>query len=450
MAPPGTAKDILDERYPAGSRVVLAFPPFQPGKVRVLSKGLSAAGGPVVSPDGRRVFFSGKSGAASAWQIYEASLGGGRPRAVSAMAAGAMDPALIARGELVFCSPVPNVGQTWKSPNPAALYAQCPGGVPRRLTFGISAAVEPTVLADGRILFVSAQPPATNEAALHLALFTVNNDGTEVTAFAGQHDGAAIVHRPRELFDGRVAFLAANSDARADVLWAEYVRTANPFASRGRLFSFPSSRCRSVEPGAEDCLLACCETRGLIGRSMSGSYAVYQVPPNAAALGAPLFDDPAWNDVEAARLASRPQPLGHISAMEPAKKTGTILCLNANFTSYRAADNGNRPAAVKVRVLVSGEKGGCDSLGEVSLYADGSFMAEVPADTPLGFEALDAQGQVLRRLPPLIWVRAGENHSCLGCHEPHNRSPRNLRPLAVRAPPVQLGARPAGVAQKKW
>jgi hypothetical protein len=365
------------------------------------------------------------------------------------MAGGAMDPCVIAHGELVFCSPVPKAGQTWKSSKPAAIYAQRLGGAPRRLTFGASAAVEPTVLADGRILFVSAQPLPANGAALHLALFTVNNDGTEVSGFAGQHDGAALVHRPRELPDGRVAFLAANSDARADALWAECVRTANPFASRGPLFSFPSSRCRSVEPGPADCLLACFETRGLAGRSMSGSYAVYQVPHNAAALGAPRFDDPAWNDIEATCLAPRPQPLGHISAMEPAKKTGTILCLNANFTSYHPAGNGPPPAATKVRVLVGGCDGECDSLGEASLCADGSFMAEVPADTPLGFEALDARGQVLRRLPPTIWARPGENRSCLGCHEPHNRSPSNVRPLAVSAPPVKLGARPAGVALKK-
>jgi hypothetical protein len=182
---------------------------------------------------------------------------------------------------------------------------------------------------------------------------------------------------------------------------------------------------------------------------MSGSYAVYQVPCNAAALGAPRFDDPAWNDLEAAALAPRPPPMGHISAMAPAKKTGTILCLNANFTDYRSTNNGSPPAAVKVRVLAGGERGECGSLGEAGLCADGSFMAEVPADVPLGFEALDAQGQVLRRLPPMLWVRPGENRSCLGCHEPHNRSPRNLRPLAVGAPPVQLGARPTGVALRK-
>jgi hypothetical protein len=67
-------------------------------------------------------------------------------------------------------------------------------------------------------------------------------------------------------------------------------------------------------------------------------------------------------------------------------------------------------------------------------------MAEVPSDIPLGFETMDAAGEVLMRLPPTVWVRPGENRSCVGCHEPHNRSPRNIRPLAAQQPPVRLGS----------
>jgi hypothetical protein len=66
-------------------------------------------------------------------------------------------------------------------------------------------------------------------------------------------------------------------------------------------------------------------------------------------------------------------------------------------------------------------------------------MAEVPADLPLGFEALDDHRQVLRRVAPMIWLRPGENRSCVGCHAPHNHSPHNQRPLAVRVPVPLLG-----------
>jgi hypothetical protein len=175
---------------------------------------------------------------------------------------------------------------------------------------------------------------------------------------------------------------------------------------------------------------------------MQGSFAVYRVERNATALREPLFDDPKWNEVEAVRLAPRRAPMGHISAMVPGNQTATLLCLDANFT--RSVDGSNRSErnATRVRVLVADTSGLERALGEVPLHEDGSFLAEVPADQPLGFEALGDAGEVLRRLAPALWLRPGENRSCIGCHEPYNRSPRNHRPLAIGAPPVRLSGSP--------
>jgi hypothetical protein len=437
-AKPSIAKDILEARYPVGSRVVLASPPYDPGKVRVLSRGLVAAGSPVVTPEGRLVYFVGRKDMSGPWQVFQSDLSGGRPKAVTGVPGGAMDPAVMAGGDVVFCSPVPALGQTWKGAPPPAVYSQTPGLPPRRLTHGVSAAVEPTVLADGRILFVSAQPKPTNSEALHLALFTIHNDGTEITAFAGQHDGTAAVHRPRELDGGRIAFLAANSDATAGELWAEAVRTARPFGSRERLFNFPSGRCRSVEPDGKGGVVACIEMPVDKDRSRAGSCAVFCVDLQAKELGQPLFDAPDWNDIEATRVAPRTKPMGHLSTMVPTRQTGTVLCLDANFTTYRELDGSPQPAVKSVRVLSSNGARGVQALGEVQVEADGSFMVEVPADAPLGFAAIAADGRVLRWVPPTVWLRGGENRTCIGCHEPHNHSPRNVRPLAVNKPPVRL------------
>jgi hypothetical protein len=399
----------------------------------------------MVSPDAHRAFFTGKARLADRWQIYEVELSGGRPRPVTAMDGGAMGAALISTGELVFSSPVPKTGESWNTAHPAALYAQKPGGTPRRLTYGPFSALDPTVLGDGRILFVSGQPSATNDAQLHLALFTVNNDGTEVSAFAGQHDGVAFVQRPRELPDGRVGFLAANADMPAADTWAEGVSRTRPFASRAPLFAFPAGRCRSVEPGADGSVLASLESRGVAGRSMRGSQAVFKLAAGARVLPEPLFDDPDRDDIEATPVAARSKPMGHVTAMSREKDYGTILCLDANRSTYQAARDG-KGVATRIRVLNQVEKGKVGVLGEVPVQADGSFLAEVPADTPLGFETLDEQGQVLRRLSPRIWVRAGENRSCIGCHEAHNHSPRNARPIAAGLPPVILGAPSSRVA----
>jgi hypothetical protein len=123
--------------------------------------------------------------------------------------------------------------------------------------------------------------------------------------------------------------------------------------------------------------------------------------------------------------------MGRLTNMDSAKTTGRILCLNINDTTYREGAEQTVAIATRVRVLAQAPTGTCRSLGEVPVQADGSFMADVPADVPLGFEALDESGAVVRRLVPTIWVRAGENRSCVGCHAPHNRVPHNHRPEAV-------------------
>ena len=434
-APP--AATVMDVRYPPGSRVVLLVPPFRPDTVRELSRGLVAAGDPCVSWDGRWVYFAGKSSEHADWQIYKAEVSGGRPQLVTQVPGGAMDPALAAHEELVFSSPVPEAGRLWTTPKPVALYGQMPGQAPRRLTFGPDSAVSATVLRDGRILFVTVKPRDDHHALRHLCLFTINNDGTEVTAYAGQDDGVDSLRRPRELGDGRIAFLAARTDEPDARGWAECVRSAAPFATRGNLFAFRSDGCRSVEPMSESALLACVETRGWIGRSMAAHLAIYRIAADATALGAPIFDDPQWNSIEATLVAARDEPAGHTTAVMPGASRGTVLCLNVNDSSEPAADRNTAPAA-ELRVFALTDSGQQRELGKVPVTSDGSVLVYLPVRVPLGFDTLDAQGRLLRHQPAFLWLQPGENRGCVGCHESRNHAPRNARPQATQDVPPHL------------
>jgi hypothetical protein len=428
---------VLDVRYPPGSRVVLLVPPFRTDTVRELSRGLVAAGDPCVSWDGRWVYFVGKSSEQADWQIYRVNAGGGRAQPVTRMPGGAMDPALAAHEELVFSSPVPKVGRLWNTPDPAALYGQMPGQAPRRFTFGPDSAVGATVLRDGRILFVTAKPRDDRHAPRHLCLFTINNDGTEVTAYACQEDGVDVIRRPRELGDGRLAFLAARMEEPGSTDWAECVKSAAPFATRGNLFSFRTDDCRSVEPMPENDLLTCVETRGMVGRSMTGNAAVYRVAADATAIGVPIFDDPQWNSIEATLVAARAEPAGHTTAVMPKAPRGTVLCLNVNDSDKPAADRNPAPAA-ELRVFALAGSGQQRTLGKVPVASDGSVLVYLPVGVPLGFDTLDAQGHLLRHQPAFLWLQPGENRACVGCHEPRNHAPPNIRPLAAQLDPARL------------
>jgi hypothetical protein len=434
---PLLAATVLDVRYPPGSRIVLLVPPFSADTVRVLSQGLVAAGDPCVSWDGRWIYFAGKSSEQADWQIYKVNAGGGRPQQVTEMPGGAMDPALAAHEELVFSSPVPKAGHLWTTPTPAALYGQMPGQAPRRFTFSPDSAVGATVLRDGRILFVTAKPRDDHRAPRHLCLFTINNDGTEVTAYAGQDDGVDFVRRPRELGNGRIVFLASRNEEHGALDWAECVKSASPFTTRGKLFSFRNDGCRSVESMPENDVLACVEASGMVGRSMTANAAVYRVAVDTTALGVPIFDDPQWNSIEATPVEARDEPAGHTTAVVPTASRGTVLCLNVNDSSEPAADGNPAPAA-ELRVFSMADSGQQRDLGKVPVASDGSVLVYLPVHVPLGFDTLDAQGKVLRHQPAFLWLQPGENRACVGCHESRNHAPRNVRPLATQRDPAHL------------
>ena len=438
QSPRGTHKepcDIVDNLYPSGSRIILARGVTGNNNIRLLSPGLFAAGGAVTSYDGKRIVFAAKAQPKDHWQIYEASLDGVRLKRLTSLPGGCMDPALLPDGNLLFVSPVQKAFGTKCLNCGPSLYVQKPGTPPHQLTFGNIGVSNPTVLADGRILFVGSTPNAISNGPPRLALYTVNSDGTEISTFAGQHDKPTTIHRPRELGDGRIVFLTSDS-VTSSIGTPEFVSSAAPFRGRKPLLA-NSTLVRSVEPGLNSKLLVCGLSSEPTGDS-SHRCSLFSVEPEGGSLGTPILHHLEWDEIEAIPAVSIRRPMGRLSNVDLGKKTGQILCLNANQTSYGSSKRFHELRAARVRIFTEISREQRLDLGEVELQADGSFMAEVPANVPLGFEALDDHGNVIRRDPPLVWVRPGENRSCIGCHEPHNYAPRNLRPMAVRVPVPRL------------
>ena len=432
---PHAPADILDLRYPAGSRVVLADVGLK--HFEVLSKGFFAAGDPQVSCDGKCVVFSGKLRASDEWQIYQKGPGTSHWRALTSIRGGAMSPALLPEDRVVFVSPVTRLPAS-ASNTSRALYVTRAGGAPRQLTFTPSDLSDPAVLADGRILFVENRRSAGITAEDKYALLTINNDGTEVTQFSALPDRTQCLHQPRELADGRIAFLVRGPGPSAkDAI--HLISAARPFAapevpplSFETVFSFAGS--------PEGGLLICAEAGFELG-GRKHAPVLYATSGPGFQLGPPLRLDSDWKTIEAVDRSARVRPMGRLSNVDLSEKTGLILCLNANFTRGKLAPG------TCVRVLAQTHNGQVQSIGDVPLQPDGSFMAEVPADVPLGFELLDEHATAVLRLPPSIWVRPGENRACIGCHEPANHAPRNVRPMAVRVPVPNLPLADRSLAQ---
>jgi hypothetical protein len=80
-------------------------------------------------------------------------------------------------------------------------------------------------------------------------------------------------------------------------------------------------------------------------------------------------------------------------------------------------------------------------LGTVPVEADGSAYVEVPADTYVYFQLLDADGMMVQSMRSGTIIQPGERLGCVGCHEPRNSAPpppASMSLLALQEPPDAL------------
>jgi hypothetical protein len=79
-------------------------------------------------------------------------------------------------------------------------------------------------------------------------------------------------------------------------------------------------------------------------------------------------------------------------------------------------------------------------VGYADIEPDGSFRVKVPADTPIGLVAVDADGRAIQTHTNWIQARPGETRTCNGCHSPRRGSALNTAPVAGTHNNVLLAA----------
>ncbi len=115
---------------------------------------------------------------------------------------------------------------------------------------------------------------------------------------------------------------------------------------------------------------------------------------------------------------------------------GTVKRIRVVALDFMATDIGRKhgPSAISdlaawdVKVV----------LGEAPVYADGSAAFEVPARTPVYFQAIDAAGHVVQTMRSWSTLMPGEVFGCVGCHE-HKNETVEARPATLA---LQAGIQP--------
>ena len=79
-------------------------------------------------------------------------------------------------------------------------------------------------------------------------------------------------------------------------------------------------------------------------------------------------------------------------------------------------------------------------IGESPVLSDGSASFTVPAKTPIFFQALDSNNNVVQTMRSWTTLQPGETFACMGCHESKLTapSPPSYTPLAVKQGPSAL------------
>jgi Hydrazine synthase alpha subunit middle domain len=411
------------ERFPKGAQLLL----IHVGKAEPLVAGFAAAADANVSFDGERVLFAGKRAAGDKWQIWEMTL---KDRSVRRLIAGegdAIRPFYLPAGRLVYARRTAH-GFQLEAAGKDASYALAPidtqaGATVLPLSYVPGSTISEDVLLDGRILFEAGFPLGTGSTP---ELYSVYSDGSGVESYRCDHGHAR--WGGKQLASGDVVFTHGNSLARFTSSLAHEAAIHAPHAEYAG----------AIAETADGAWLVSARTLS------AAHYALMQWKPGTDSMRTVLAIR-GTDLVEPVVVAPRTRPKRHPSGLHD-WSYANMMALDARLS--REGDLKTAPAAVRLEAMDA--EGHAILTGTAPVEADGSFLVKTPADRPIRFALLDANGAVIREEHGWFWIRRGEQRYCVGCHTGPERSPENRVPAVLlrTTTPVDLtGAKTPGEAQ---
>jgi hypothetical protein len=440
---------------------------------------------PEVSYDGRKILFAWKKHLnEDDYHLYEMTLPEGQIRQLTfGLGCADYEPAYLPNGDIIFASTrcVQTVDCFWTEVS--NLYTCNPDGqFIRRLGVDQVHTVFPTVTEDGRVLYTRWDYNDRGQV-FPQALFQMNPDGTGQTEFYGNNSWfpttiaharqipgtqkvLAILcghHSPQT---GKLAIIdparGRQENAGVTLIAPERPTKAeriDAYGQEGELFQYPY-------PLNEHEYLVSYAPLGWAHDHGRGDahFSLYYM--DRAGRREWLAGDPKCAVQHPVPLRPRPRPLVRPALVDYRKTNavfylqdvylgpglagvprGTIQQLRVVALEFRAAGIGNNGSGgpgggALISTPIAIGNGSWDVkrvLGHARVYPDGSAAFQVPARTPVYFQALDANGHAVQTMRSWSTLQPGEIASCAGCHEHKNSAPPVTRPtLAQRAGPQEL------------
>jgi hypothetical protein len=439
-----------------------------------------------VSHDGRKILFAWKkSDREDDYHLYDMDVATGNVRQLTfGLGYADYEPCYLPSGDIVFNSTrcVQTVDCFWTEVG--NLYTcDKDGKYLRRLSFDQVHTNYPTVLDDGRVVYTRWDYNDRGQMYVQ-ALFQMNPDGTGQTEFYGNNSWfpTTLIHargipgtqKVLAIFTGHHAKQAGKlgivdpatgrqenqgTQLIAPVRKTPAAKEVDSYGQQGELFQYP---------------YPLSETHFLVSYAQFGGnlplFGIYFMDIHGRR--ELLASDPKIACGRMVPLAPRPVPHVRPSVVDYRKATGafymqdvyagpglagvprgTIKKLRVVALQFRVAGIGlginYGPAGwsgVSTPVSSAAEPIGGGSwdvkvvLGNAKVYDDGSAYFEVPARTPVYFQALNEKGHAVQTMRSWATLQPGETSACVGCHEHKNASVPGYRQVtgAMRAGLQQL------------
>ncbi len=422
----------LAQRFPRGSRIVRLNSSANSGTVFPVTDEFFAAADPQIRFDAGKILFSAQKRKDDHWQLWEMDLDGSHQRQITHCDRNCLRGAYLPADEIVLT--VESAGIKQISSHLAVVSTD--GSNFHAITFGPAPFQLETVLRDGRLVASAPWPLYDSPADSPRLLYTLRPDGTALESFRCDHTGKAIQTDAEELQDGSLVFvrqaILGHDPSGALVQVQQGALHAMTLTPKKAMYQSP----RQI---SENELIVARST--LTPTNIPGRSDLYFMNLATGLLGPLIYRDAKLSSIQPVPVLSRAVPKHYWNTLNPESATANFISLN----SYSSADAANGRIATpisRVRVLaLDGSDGAERNLGEAPVESDGSFFVKVPANAPVRFVLLDANGHPIREERGWIWARPGEQRGCTGCHGDKTVAPDNHWPLTLRRfdTPTALG-----------
>ena len=435
------------DRYVDGCQIVRLSLSGSQGEVVHLTAEFLSACDPAVSFDGKKILFAGKQRKGEPWQIWQMNGNGGNKIQITHGNTDSVSPLYV--GSLFHLDD--------KSPTRKILYlagnhlytCDLDGKNPRRITYNLYPEFAPDVLPNGRIIFSSLKNNGFETgSAKTLDLLAVNIDGTDLMGYLTGFDVPGDKEMVRIARDGRVYFIQSDLSQWLGGGSLAYVSSRRPAHSYNLLAPGENGFYHSPCPLPDGGLIVSYRSK-----KKGSLYGLFILEPGTVCGDKVLYLSNDYHCVDARVLAPHPVVKGRSSFEDFNRDTGTFYCISAYISDRPELKQLAYGSIKQVRVLegISPDREAVVThrvLGTAPVEMDGSFHIRVPAETPLNFQLLDKEGQVIISQHSWTWVMPRESRGCIGCHEDRELSPPNQLPQAIIKPAVQL-TRKSEQRQKK-